>query len=67
MEINIIGRGDGWESAPEDGENWGVNTLVLDRPLSAVFNFHDLDRSDYAALYVDCIKRINETKSYFYE
>ncbi len=44
MKIQIIGKGPGWEHAPIEGEIWGVNDLVLRRPVKLVFEMHDIDR-----------------------
>jgi len=41
MEVNIIGKGPGWELAPHDGESWGVNDLCLRRNVSVVFDLHE--------------------------
>ncbi len=34
MKVNIIGKGHGWEGAPHEGECWGINHLILRRPVS---------------------------------
>ena len=43
MKICIIGKGPGWEHAPMESETWGVNDLVLRRPVKLVFEMHDID------------------------
>lgn len=50
MKIIIIGKGPGWERAPMEGETWGVNDLILRRPVKLAFEMHDIDRH----LKVDC-------------
>lgn len=44
MKIIIIGKGPGWEDAPIEGETWGVNDLVIRRPVKLAFEMHDIDR-----------------------
>lgn len=44
MRIIICGKGPGWEFAPVEGEAWGVNDLVLRRPVKLAFEMHDIDR-----------------------
>lgn len=42
-EVHIIAKGKGWELAPEDGETWGVNDIVLRRDkLTLAFDMHNL-------------------------
>lgn len=43
MKVIIIGKGNGWEDAPMDGETWGVNGLILNRSVKLAFQMHDLD------------------------
>lgn len=43
MKIIIIGKGPGWENAPMEGETWGVNNLILRRPVKLSFQVHDID------------------------
>ena len=40
MKINIIGKGDGWESAPLEN-SWGATQLILRRPVSMVVDMND--------------------------
>jgi hypothetical protein len=45
MIVNIIGKGEGWETAPplsNKYETWGVNDLCIRRPVDLIFNMHDL-------------------------
>jgi hypothetical protein len=42
MKVTIIGKGDGWQDAPSDGEAWGVNDLILRRNVSRVIQIHNL-------------------------
>ncbi len=61
MRIIIIGKGPGWKDAPADGETWGVNSLVLRRPVKLAFQMHDLDKdisSDSIAKQVAEINRL---------
>jgi hypothetical protein len=42
--ITIIGKGLGWELEPQNGSTcWGVNDLILRRPVDVAFNMHDLE------------------------
>lgn len=41
MELNIIGKGRGWEDAPRDGEAWGITQLILRRPVTRVIDMND--------------------------
>jgi len=43
LKIFIIGKGPGWEHAPTEGETWGVNDLILRRPVKLAFEMHDID------------------------
>lgn len=43
MKVIIIGKGRGWENAPVEGETWGVNDLVVRRPVKLVFEMHNTD------------------------
>ncbi len=47
MNISLVGKGLGWEKAPKEGEVWGVNDLIMRRPLSKLFHMHDLDKTEY--------------------
>ena len=42
-EINIVGRGEGWENAPSDN-CWGFNDQLLLRPFDAIFDMHHLPK-----------------------
>ncbi len=42
--VNIIGKGPGWNLAPESGENWGVNDLILRRNVNLTFHMHNIDK-----------------------
>jgi hypothetical protein len=44
MKVILIGKGPGWEKAPVGGENWGLNDLVIYRPLTLTFEMHDIDK-----------------------
>lgn len=44
MKVIIIGKASGWENAPMEGETWGVNSLLLRRPVKLSFQMHDIDR-----------------------
>lgn len=45
-EILILGKGPGWEKAPEIQPAWGVNDFLFKRPIDAVFELHDFTWSD---------------------
>lgn len=38
--INIVGKAEGWQDAPHEGEVWGVNDLIRRRPVSRVIDIH---------------------------
>lgn len=38
----IVGKGPGWEDAPLEGETWGVNDLLLRRPVKLTFEIHPI-------------------------
>ena len=40
--VNLITQGKGWERAPLDGECWGINDMIVHRPLTVAFHMHDL-------------------------
>lgn len=42
--IILIGKGEGWEEAPRDTgvSCWGINDLVLRRPVDMLWHMHDL-------------------------
>ena len=44
MKVIIVGKGPGWEKAPLEGETWGVNSLLLRRPVKLSFQVHDIDK-----------------------
>ena len=39
--VNIIGKGQGWENAPVEGETWGITQLILRRPVKRVIDMND--------------------------
>lgn len=43
MKVSIIGMSDSWKKAPMDGETWGLNALILRRPVKRMFLMHDID------------------------
>ena len=43
MKVIIIGLGSSWNRAPMEGEVWGLNTLILRRPVKRLFLMHDID------------------------
>ena len=43
MKITIIGKGQGWEDAPTDGETWGVNDLFKRRDVKLIFAMDNLE------------------------
>lgn len=44
MKVIIIGKGPGWRNAPLEGETWGANDLILQRPLKLTFEIHPIER-----------------------
>ena len=40
--VTIIGCAESWKDAPLDGESWGITSTILKRPVSRVFDMHDL-------------------------
>ena len=42
MKVILIGKATGWEDAPMEGETWGVNDLLLRRPVKLAFQIHDI-------------------------
>ena len=43
-DVHIIAKGKGWDNAPETGETWGVNDIILRRDqLSVSFHMHDME------------------------
>lgn len=42
-KIIIIGMGSSWQKAPMEGETWGLNSLILRRPVKRLFLMHDID------------------------
>ena len=47
MKITLIGRANGWENAPLEGETWGIYTLCLKRPVSMVWHLHRFETEEY--------------------
>ena len=66
MKVVIIGLGRGWEDAPNEGECWGITTLILRRPVNRVIDMHPSSlnfqgrtetikrAAELKALYVNC-------------
>jgi len=50
MKIILIGKGTGWEKAPQDGNTWGVHSLCLLRPVSMVWHLHKFDEEGYVGI-----------------
>ena len=42
-QVNIVGLGTSWIDAPKDGECWGMTGLVHYRPVTRLFDIHDLE------------------------
>lgn len=42
--VNLITQGQGWMNAPMNGECWGINDIIVYRPLTLVFHMHDLQK-----------------------
>ena len=47
MKVILIGKGNGWENAPQEGNTWGVHSLCLRRPVEMVFDMHKIGDSEY--------------------
>lgn len=62
MKVHIIGKGFGWELAPEDGETWGVNDLILYRDAKKVFDMHDHTNGFNNTLMQAVAKKVNALK-----
>jgi hypothetical protein len=43
MKVNIIGHAHGWQVAPNNGICWGINTHIMKRPYSVLFDMHDIE------------------------
>ncbi len=43
MKIILIGKSNGWNKAPSDGESWGVHSVCLKRKVSMVWDMHRID------------------------
>lgn len=41
MRVTIIGKGLGWENAPNEGQVWGITQLNLRRPVTRVIDMND--------------------------
>ena len=41
MVINIVGKADGWQNAPYEGEVWGATQLIVHRWVSRVIDMND--------------------------
>ena len=59
MKVIIIGKGPGWRNAPMEGETWGVNDLILRRPVKLSFQIHDIDERIGNDPFDKTIERIN--------
>ncbi len=63
--VCIVGRGTGWDLAPpiDKALIWGVNALLLQRPVHVTFDMHDLDNLHYRSIFqgaeIELIKRLN--------
>lgn len=57
MKVILIGKGPGWENAPMEGETWGVNDLILRRPVKLTFDIHPI--SNVLKEYPEEIEEIN--------
>jgi hypothetical protein len=42
LKVIIVAKGPGWEDAPMEGETWGVNDLLLRRPVKLTFEIHPI-------------------------
>lgn len=44
MKVIIIGKSESWVEAPKEGNTWGLNDLILSRPLALTFEMHNIDK-----------------------
>ena len=57
MRLNLIANGKGWVEAPQrrlNGECWGVNHILMQRPVDMVFEIHDLQEKFSRPLGAHC-------------
>jgi hypothetical protein len=66
LKVNILGKGGGWKAAPRTELRWGVNDIVEQCELDAVFNFHDMNDARYRELYAKSTEVVNETGVEFF-
>ena len=45
MKIILVGKANGWNKAPSEGETWGVHSICLKRPVSMVWDMHKIDET----------------------
>jgi len=65
MKVILIGKGNGWENAPQDGNTWGVHSLCLRRPVKMVFDMHRIGDSEYLDN-LTAVERIEQEKVFDY-
>ena len=66
MKVHIIGKGQGWQLAPKNGETWGVNDLVLRRDVKKVFDMHNLIPRFGEELKWATVEKVNALKIPFF-
>lgn len=59
-EIILVANGKGWSESPREGVSWGINHILMQRPVDMVFEIHDLKekfaRFDEGAHHVRAMK-----------
>jgi hypothetical protein len=48
-KVIIIGKGNGWQLAPYEGETWGATQLILRRPVKRVIDMNDYSNDRWGA------------------
>lgn len=59
--VALVGKGAGWEFAPDHGEVWGINDLFIQHYVSKIFEMHDYDWT-----YEQCLKHQKRYVGHYY-
>jgi hypothetical protein len=67
MKIVIVGKANGWENAPYEGNVWGIHSHCLLRPFTMIWDMHkidgtDLERGCNSEIQSKIIEYVNENK-----
>lgn len=65
-KVSIVGKGDGWQDAPEEGEVWGVNGVILRKDMSRCFNLHKEKRIKSLASWKRVLEHVNRRNIPFF-